>query len=166
MIGINDISYGTNDEPVTQKNNLNDLVNTIFTTKPEVHLIVAQITPLSIYSGTLVQYNDYIRDTLVPYYAGQGYSISTVDQYSNFLNGVGDIDGTLFSNGINHPNQTGYQRMAQTWFTGMIQLVDPKCNVMDQNDDCQFDLYDLAIFAQCWLIDCSVDIDNSCCDWR
>jgi len=165
MIGINNISYGTNDEPVTQKNDLNDLVNTIFTTKPDVNLIVAQITPISIYSGTLVQYNDYIRDTLVPYYASQGYHVSTVDQYSNFLTDAGDIDGTLYSNGINHPDQTGYQRMAETWFAGLIQLVVPKCNIMDLNDDCEYDLADFAIMAGCWLVDCSADPDDACCDW-
>ncbi len=119
MIGINNIGMGANDDPVKQKEALENLVDTIITTKPEVHLIVAQITPLIKHTDSLVQYNTYIRDTLVPQYAQQGYNVSTVDQYANFLTDAGEIDASLFSNGINHPNRVGYKRMAETWFKGL-----------------------------------------------
>ena len=69
----------------------------------------------------MVTYNNYIKNTLVPNYAIQGRKISTVDQYSNFLKN-GTIDASLYANGINHPNATGYDRMAQTWFAGIQAL--------------------------------------------
>lgn len=119
MIGINSIAQGSTADPTTAKNNLNTLVQKIVTTKPTAQLIVAQITPYSTYTDSLVQYNEYIKNTLVPYWVGQGNHVSTVDQYSNFLTSQGAIDTTLFSNGINHPNATGYDRMAQTWFDGI-----------------------------------------------
>jgi hypothetical protein len=36
----------------------------------------------------------------------------------------GTIDPGLFSNKINHPNATAYDRMAQTWFEA-IQAIFP-----------------------------------------
>ena len=89
--------------------------------KPTAHLIVAQITPYSSYTDSIVQYNNYIENTLVPFYDGQGKLVTTVDQYSNLLTN-GAIDPTLFSNQINHPSPVGYDRMAQTWFQGVRSL--------------------------------------------
>jgi hypothetical protein len=70
-----------------------------------------------------VDYNTYIRETLVPSYRAQGKHVSTVNQYANLLSN-GAIDPSLFSNGINHPNAVAYNRMAQTWYDG-IQAVHP-----------------------------------------
>src|SRR5207302_6289623 len=64
----------------------------------------------------------YIKNTLVPAYAAQGKHVTTVDQYSNFATPVTGGDPALYSNGINHPNATGYDKMAQTWFTGFQSL--------------------------------------------
>ena len=105
------------------KTNLNSIVNTIVATKPNADVIVAQITPTVGYSQYIVDYNTYIRDTLVPTFQTAGKHVSTVDQYSNLLTN-GSIDPTLFSNGINHPTPPAYDRMAQTWFDG-IQAVHP-----------------------------------------
>jgi hypothetical protein len=122
MIGINNIGQGSSADPTTAKTNLNTLVQTIYSKRPDIFLIVAQITPYYTYTSSIVQYNNYIKNTLVPNYASQGRKISTVDQYSNFLTGSGVINTSLFSNGINHPNATGYDRMAQTWFDGIQAL--------------------------------------------
>lgn len=164
MIGINDIPPGPTD-PVDQKNDLNNLVNTIVTTKPEADLIVAQITPISYNSESHLQYNTYIRSTLVSSYASQGYRVSTVDQYSNFITGTGDVDPARFSNGINHPDPVGYRRMAETWFGGIVALVGPKCNKMALNDDCEYDLTDFVISVQCWLANCLTNANDPCCAW-
>ena len=56
-------------------------------------------------------------------------------------------------------------RMAETWFGGIVALVGPKCNTMDLNDDCQYDLTDLAIAVQCWLADCFTNPNDPCCAW-
>lgn len=36
------------------------------------------------------------------------------------------IDPALFSNGINHPNAVAYDRMAQTWYNGLVATVPRK----------------------------------------
>ena len=112
MIGINDGGG------VTAENNLNQIVQTVVTTKPKCDLIVAQITPTINYSQSIVDYDDYILDTLVPYYDALGDHVTTVDQYANLLTN-GTIDPTKFSNGINHPTNAVYGQMAQTWFQGI-----------------------------------------------
>jgi len=96
-------------------------VQKVNTSKPSAQLIVAQTIPYANYTDAIVQYNDYISNTLVPYYSGLGYNVSTVDQYSHFLTD-GVIDPTLYSNAINHPSPEGYERMAQSWYDGIESL--------------------------------------------
>lgn len=117
------LMIGTNSQNTTA---LNTLVNTIVTNQPDAELIVAQIIPTYAYSSTIISYNAYIRNTLVPNYQAQGKHVTMVDQYVNFLTDpglLGSIDQSLFSNGINHPDRDGYERMAQTWFTGIEAVV-------------------------------------------
>ena len=121
MIGINNISQYSTGEPTSAESDLNSLVNTVVTTNPETHLIVAQITPYAHYTDSLVQYNNYIANTLVPTYSTMGYNVTTVNQYDNLLTD-GEIDPTLFSNGINHYTADSYGRMAQTWLEGIETL--------------------------------------------
>ena len=104
---------------------LNTLVNTIVTNKPDAHLIVAEIMPMYTYQAGIVNYNSYIRNTLVPSYRAQGKNVTLVDQYAPFLTNPADltsIDQSLFSNGINHPDNPGYDKMAQVWFDGIEAL--------------------------------------------
>ncbi len=115
MIGIND------DGGIPAQSNLNSIVQTIVTTKPDAQLIVAQITPMANYDTNIVNYNAYIRDTLVPSYQAQGKHVSTVDQYTNLMTD-GQIDPSLFANGFNHPGLIAYDRIAQTWFDGLLTL--------------------------------------------
>jgi len=115
MIGINGI--GT-----SSPSQLASLINTIFTAKPTVRVIVAQITPLSSYNANLFNYNTYIRETLVPSVAANGFKISTVDMYSMFLTNPADptsINAAFLSNNINHPTNAIYDQMAQVWFEGV-----------------------------------------------
>jgi lysophospholipase L1-like esterase len=121
MIGINSIGQGGTANPTTAENNLGALVQSIVYQRPTARVIVAQITPYATYTSSIVQYNSYIKDTLVPHFAALGKNVTTVDQYSNFATGT-TIDTSLYSNGINHPNATGYGKMAQTWFGGIQSL--------------------------------------------
>jgi hypothetical protein len=121
MIGINNIAGGSSGNPIDLENQLNGVVGKVVAAKPTAHLIIAQTTPYSTYTDSLVQYNNYIKNNLVPFYAGQGKLVTTVDQYSNLLTG-GAIDPSLFSNGINHPSLPAYDRLAQTWFQGIQAL--------------------------------------------
>ncbi len=121
MIGINDIArYGNGGDPVDAKNSIHALVDTILTTAPDVKLIVAQIHPYvdGSLTDSVSNYNSYITDTLVPAYSDQGYHISTVDQYSNFVLSDGSSDASLYSY-IIHPNVAGYEKVASTWFEGI-----------------------------------------------
>ena len=123
QIGINDIGNGSTAEPSAVESNLSNIVATAVSVSPQTRLIVAQITPYSGYTEAIVKYNNYIANELVPYYSGQGYLVSTVDQYASLcFPGTTSIDASLFSNGINHPGPAAYDRMAQTWFDGLQQL--------------------------------------------
>lgn len=119
MIGINEMGP---DSPAL----LNTLVNRILTSDPTVRLIVAQITPRAEFNQDLYNYNLYIRDTLVPTYAGSGSHVSTVDQYSLFLtdpnNYTSAIKPGVMSNGINHPTNPYYDLMAPVWLQGIEAL--------------------------------------------
>jgi lysophospholipase L1-like esterase len=116
------LKIGTNsqDQP-----GLQTLVNTITTTKPDCHLIIAQIMPKYTYQQGIVDYNTWIRDTLVPAQQALGRKVTVVDQYAPFLSNPTDltsIDQALFSNEINHPSNPGYDKMAQVWFDAIEAL--------------------------------------------
>jgi hypothetical protein len=116
------LKIGTNSQ---DQSGLNTLVTTITTTKPDAHLIIAQIMPKYTYQSGIVTYNSYIRDTLVPGFQAQGKKVTLVDQYAPFLTDpavLTSIDQSLFSNGINHPDNDGYDKMAQVWFEGIEAL--------------------------------------------
>lgn len=126
MIGINDLAYyGDGGTPTVVNNRLKNLTDLILATEPNVNMIVAQINPYKDDSLTnsVVDYNSYIRDTLVPDYVTEGYNVSTVDQYSNFVDPNGTIDQSLYSN-IIHPNAAGHELIANTWFEG-IEAIGP-----------------------------------------
>jgi hypothetical protein len=105
---------------------LDNLVSRIVTTKPNVKVIVAQIPPRAGYQQSVVAYNNYIKNTLVPFYVAHGKHVSTVDQYANLLTNKNDltsIDTSLYCDSA-HLTPTANERLAQTWFTG-IQAVVP-----------------------------------------
>lgn len=119
LIGINGMGGGS-------QTALTNLVSSIVTHAPDVHLIVAQITPYSSFNQTLHDYNVYIRDTLVPTYAGNGKKVTTVDLYTPFLvdpdNYGTAIEPGVLSNNINHPDNPHYELMAQEWYEGIQAL--------------------------------------------
>jgi lysophospholipase L1-like esterase len=121
MIGINSIGQGSSGNPTAAENNLNSLVQSIVVQRPTARVVVAQITPYASYTDSIVQYNNYIKNTLVPHYAALGKNVTTVDQYANFGSGT-TVNTSLYSNGINHPNAAGYDKMAQTWYGGIQSL--------------------------------------------
>jgi lysophospholipase L1-like esterase len=128
MIGINNISYfGNTGDPIDTENQLQNLVQTIVATKPEVKVIVAQIAPYQNGQNTnsVSHYNDYIRNTMVPYFAAQGNHVTTVNQYANFATTGGTVDASLYA-AIAHPNVAGYDRMAETWFQGIRAATAPE----------------------------------------
>ena len=123
MIGINDIGQGNTGEPTGVESNLSNIVATVVSESPKTRLIVAQITPYATYSDSIVRYNNYIANRLVPYFAGLGKYVSTVNQYTNMcFPGATNINAALYANGINHPVHAAYNLMAQTWLNGIQGL--------------------------------------------
>lgn len=119
LIGIN----GINSSSEVQ---LDALANTIVTNAPDLHLIIAQITPFANFNQTLFDYNNHIRDELVPDLVASGHSVSTVDLYTMFLDDPNDptsIGSGLHANQINHPTNEMYDQMAEAWFDGINSSV-------------------------------------------
>ena len=120
MIGIN----GVDANSPTQ---LESLVKRILATAPGVILIVARISPYAWFNQELWDYNLYISDGLIPTYAAEGYTVSTVDLYSLFLVDAEDptsISPSGHSNKINHPSPALYTEMAQAWFDGLEPVLE------------------------------------------
>jgi lysophospholipase L1-like esterase len=128
MIGINDIAAGSTNAPEATRSNLQSILQTVITLRPEAYVIVAQTTPYTRATPAIVDLNRFIRETLVPEFAARGARISTVDQFANFVSepGVSTGDRALYSNGYNHPNTEGYRRMAQTWFNEIQRLLQTR----------------------------------------
>ena len=102
---------------------IDPLVNAIVTAKPGAQLIVAQIPPRAT-GGTgptdpTVQYNSYIRNTVVPKYQALGKNVTTVDQFANLLTPGGTIDSSLICPDGAHLRPAANERLAQTWFQGI-----------------------------------------------
>lgn len=128
MIGINDDLGGG---IAATEARLDQIVGTIFTwaqtNNPEFQLLIARISPYSFYSTGVMNYGNYIVDTLVPKYQALGKSITVVDQYSQFerVDRSGNpkdsqwIDPYLFG-GSPHPNQAGFNRMGVAWYDAVM----------------------------------------------
>lgn len=125
MIGINDLGghEGVTNEPFASEINLSNIVASVVSNSPRTYLIVAQITPYAIYTPAIVYYNNYIANVLVPHFANQGARVTMVNQYTNLcVPGTTHIDPSLFSWGGTHPGAVAYDRMAQTWYDGILSL--------------------------------------------
>jgi lysophospholipase L1-like esterase len=88
---------------------------------------VAAIIPMNVSSGgkllneDVKAFNSHIKNTLVPNCRAQGRNVWFVDQYLNFVNANGSIKAALLPDGV-HPNQAGYDLMADTWFNAIRAL--------------------------------------------
>jgi autotransporter-associated beta strand protein len=118
-IGINDIQGGGSAAPTMAETGLQTIVQDVVTTDPSARLIVAQITPYSVYTDSTVQYNSWIRNTLLPEYAAD--NVSTVDLYTP-MTANGQPVVSLFANGENHPDAAGYAMMADAWFNAIMGI--------------------------------------------
>jgi len=112
------IHLGTNGRDTA---GLDGLIGDITTTKPNVKVVLAQIIPkqnnTAMQKQEWIDYNEYLKNTIAPKYA----NVTLVDQYTPFLVDVTDpltFNSSLFATG-NHPNNAGYDQMAQVWFEGI-----------------------------------------------
>jgi lysophospholipase L1-like esterase len=116
MIGTNDINGNNNvaDAP----NRLGKLLDSIFMRDANILVVLAQIVP-SQNDGTnnaIKTYNAAIPN-LVSTRVGQGQHIILVDMYGAFTSNANYKQALLGDN--LHPNQTGYNLMADVWFKAL-----------------------------------------------
>lgn len=148
---------GTNGQQFTDE--LDELVSHVVSTRPEVQILLAEIIPKRVFNASIVTYNSYVRDTLLPKYEALGARVSVVDHYTPFLTDSNDpttINTAYMATG-NHPNGDGYDVMAQTWFDGIEQLTSSS----DFNLDGVVDGEDLTDAAQGWSTRYSADLDGT-----
>ncbi|KYF93814.1 hypothetical protein BE17_25095 [Sorangium cellulosum] len=116
MIGTNDINGNINlaDAP----NRLGKLLDSIFMRDPNILVVLAQIVPTRT-DGTnnaIMAYNAAMPD-LVSTRVSMGQHIVLVDMYTAFTNDT-NYRQTLLGDNL-HPNQAGYNRMAEVWFEAL-----------------------------------------------
>jgi lysophospholipase L1-like esterase len=116
MIGTNDINGNNNlsDAP----NRLGKLLDAIFMRDAKILVVLAQIVPTRT-DGTnnaVKTYNAAMPE-LVSTRVAKGQHIVLVDMYKAFTDDAGYKQSLLADN--LHPNQTGYNRMADVWFEAL-----------------------------------------------
>jgi len=122
---------GTNDLAASQltankaANRLSILLNRIYAHSPEMHVIVAEIVPLSIefYDPKWAVFNEHVV-SIAESLDAAGFSISTADMFTAFtaFTAFGHPQ-QLFTDAV-HPSQLGYDVMATVWFQAMAELVN------------------------------------------
>ena len=118
MIGTNDINGNNNvsDAP----NRLGKLLDAIFMRDANILVVLAQIVPTKTdgTNNTVKTYNAAMPN-LVSTRVAKGQHILLVDMYTAFTKDA-NYKTSLFADNL-HPNQTGYNAMADVWF----QAVSP-----------------------------------------
>ena len=123
-IGTNDI-FETQDA-ILLRNRLDDLLSTIYSYRPDVAVLVANMVPRIGYESASQAYNALIPD-LVAGYDSQGLQCYFVDMHSALT--------TADLSDIVHPSTAGYQKMANTWFAALqandlITVPEPSVSLM------------------------------------
>jgi hypothetical protein len=132
-IGGNDISQGASPSNTAQR--LDKLIGQIMADTPNSLLFVSSIHPSKDANMNQLRqaYNEQIRDDIVPKYAGLGYSVRFVDQYSNFVDANGNI--IHIGPGNAHPDQIGYDLMGDTWAAALQQVIPHPIPMMGYSAD-------------------------------
>jgi lysophospholipase L1-like esterase len=121
MIGTNDVASGVMDIPTR----LGMLMDTMLGADPALLLVVAQIVPQRRATpdtqNILVQAFNSAIPGLVKARADAGKHVTMVDMYSA-LTAIPNYSTADFADTL-HPNDTGYQVMAETWYSAIGPLL-------------------------------------------
>jgi lysophospholipase L1-like esterase len=120
MIGTNDIDL--QNDVANAPMRLGTLLDTIFTTAPDVTVLVAQITPTSddTLNARIMTYNAAIP-ALVAARAAAGKHVLLVDMYASLASNA-SYKTTLLYDRL-HPNDAGYAKLADTWYAALGPLL-------------------------------------------
>jgi fibronectin-binding autotransporter adhesin len=116
MVGANDIYQHNQGNPQINlpnfQTNLTTLIGKLVTQRPDARVFVAKITPWPAQGANVTTVNNGVNAAAAAFQA-QGKKVSVVDLYTEFpANGL-SADGL-------HPNDTGYQFMADRWYSAML----------------------------------------------
>ena len=116
-IGTNDIGSASVGEAITGLTSILDIIHAF---DPDITVVLGQIINQQIFSQDVVDYNDQMV-TLAQSKLAAGHKIVLVD-HENALTYPNDMLD------LEHPNDTGYDKMSDVWFNGMTEFL-PVCNV-------------------------------------
>ena len=111
MIGTND--FGQGKDITNAINRLDALIGRIVSERPTAHLFVANLTVRGAPYEAQIQslFNPYVPG-LVDKYAALGGNVTFIDMHSAVP--LSDMPDNL------HPNDTGYAKMANTWYNALV----------------------------------------------
>ena len=119
-IGTNDISGGAS--AATAATRLGTLIDKIETLRPDATLIVASLIPRNDSNeATSVSYNALIPG-LVAQHQALGQKVYFTDMHS--LLTTADLSDTV------HPNQAGYDKMADGWYAALQSVPEPSAGLV------------------------------------
>lgn len=126
-VGINDlIAQGVSAAQL--QTDYRTLLTTIFSLNMNVDLYVSTIMLNQPFNGNypnILDFNEYLATTEVPYWQGQGNEITLVDMFaaleaSGYGNGNPNYGTVEAPNDNVHPNANGYQAMAEAWNLAIV----------------------------------------------
>lgn len=125
MIGTNNILYPNAHDFPGASQQLSELIQSITLNLPETELLVASVPRLSdpIANDRARLFNSQIPD-IVDAYTRAGRRVHYVDIYSA-LTPLDLADGV-------HPNATGYDKIANTWYAAISELIEQRCQPFEQ----------------------------------
>jgi lysophospholipase L1-like esterase len=118
LIGINDFSQGYN--TASAINRLENLVAQIATSRPYARILVSNLLLRTDYASLEAAQSSYNNSipAMVNHQVSLGHKVYFVDIHSTFTASDLSSDGQ-------HPNQSGYNKMAAAWATAITNVISP-----------------------------------------
>ena len=124
LLGTND--YKLNNDPTNAIHRLEALIAKIATKRPFAKIVVANLLLRTDYPAL----NDAIQATFNPFVPGVVSNQAALGRQVCFLDLRSAIGAADLADGL-HPNQTGYDKMADSWFSAITKLAVPQGGLPD-----------------------------------